>query len=45
MGLGAVKRRHGGIHPDRQALWRGETVEMELEGKRRSIRMLNPGLA
>jgi 5,10-methylenetetrahydromethanopterin reductase len=27
-----------------QALWRGETVEMELEGKRRPIRMLNPEL-
>src|SRR6202140_3336239 len=24
-----------------QALWRGETVEMELEGKRRPIRLLN----
>src|SRR5512146_1953439 len=27
-----------------QALWRGETVEMELEGKRQLIRMLNPEL-
>jgi 5,10-methylenetetrahydromethanopterin reductase len=27
-----------------QALWRGETVDMELEGKRRPIRLLNPEL-
>jgi 5,10-methylenetetrahydromethanopterin reductase len=27
-----------------QALWRGETVEIELEGKRRPIRLLNPEL-
>jgi 5,10-methylenetetrahydromethanopterin reductase len=45
MGLGAVKLA------DMEeyirvvlALWRGETVELELEGKRRPIRMLNPEL-
>jgi alkanesulfonate monooxygenase SsuD/methylene tetrahydromethanopterin reductase-like flavin-dependent oxidoreductase (luciferase family) len=27
-----------------QTLWRGETVEMEMEGKHRAIRMLNPEL-
>src|SRR6476469_3340657 len=45
MGLGAVKR--GDMEEYIriiQALWRGETVEMELEGERRSIRMLNPEL-
>ena len=45
MGLGAVKLADMEeyiriIH----ALWRGETVEMELEGKRRPIRLLNPEL-
>jgi 5,10-methylenetetrahydromethanopterin reductase len=45
MGLGAVKLSDMAeyiriVH----ALWRGETVEMELEGKRRPIRMLNPEL-
>ena len=45
MGLGAVKL--GDMEEYIriiQALWRGETVEMELEGKRRPIRMLNPEL-
>ena len=45
MGLGAVKladmQEYIRIV---QALWRGETVEMDLEGKRRPIRMLNPEL-
>src|SRR5215813_11344335 len=45
MGLGAVKladmQEYIRIV---QALWRGETVEMGLEGKRRPIRMLNPEL-
>jgi len=27
-----------------QALWRGETIEIEMEGKRRPIRLLNPEL-
>ncbi|MBV9251145.1 MAG: hypothetical protein JO227_18075 [Acetobacteraceae bacterium] len=27
-----------------QALWRGETVEFNIEGKRRPIRLLNPEL-
>ena len=45
MGLGAVKLADleeyiGTV----QALWRGETVEMELEGERRPIRMLSPEL-
>jgi 5,10-methylenetetrahydromethanopterin reductase len=45
MGLGAVKLADMEeyirvIH----ALWRGETVEMTLEGKRRKIRLLNPEL-
>ncbi len=42
MGLGAVKladmQEYIRII---QALWRGETVEMELEGKRRPIRFMN----
>jgi 5,10-methylenetetrahydromethanopterin reductase len=45
MGLGAV--RLGDMEEYIRivrALWRGETVEMELEGKRRPIRMLNPEL-
>ncbi|HEY7580767.1 MAG TPA: LLM class flavin-dependent oxidoreductase [Acetobacteraceae bacterium] len=45
MGLGAVKladmEKYIRIV---QALWRGETVEMELEGQRRPIRLLNPEL-
>ncbi len=45
MGLGAVKladmEKYIRVI---QALWRGETVEMELEGKRRPIRYLNPEL-
>ena len=45
MGLGAVKLAdmEEYIHIV-QALWRGETVEIALEGKRRSIRFLNPEL-
>src|SRR6476646_4496237 len=45
MGLGAVKL--GDMEEYIrivQALWRGETVEMELEGKRRAIRLQNPEL-
>ncbi|HET7883997.1 MAG TPA: LLM class flavin-dependent oxidoreductase [Acetobacteraceae bacterium] len=45
MGLGAVKladmEAYIGII---QALWRGETVDMELEGRRRPIQLLNPEL-
>ncbi len=45
MGLGAVKLADMEEYIRTvQALWRGETVEMELEGKRRPIRMLNPEL-
>jgi 5,10-methylenetetrahydromethanopterin reductase len=45
MGLGAVKLADMEDYIRIiQALWRGETVEMELEGKRRPIRMLNPEL-
>ena len=45
MGLGAVKLSDMEEYIRIvQALWRGETVEMELEGKRRPIRMLNPEL-
>ena len=45
MGLGAVKLADMEEYIRIvQALWRGETVEMELEGKRRPIRMLNPEL-
>jgi 5,10-methylenetetrahydromethanopterin reductase len=45
MGLGAVKLADMAEYIRIvQALWRGETVEMELEGKRRPIRMLNPEL-
>jgi 5,10-methylenetetrahydromethanopterin reductase len=45
MGLGAVKLADMEEYIRVvQALWRGETVEMELEGKRRPIRMLNPEL-
>jgi 5,10-methylenetetrahydromethanopterin reductase len=45
MGLGAVKLADMEEYIRIvQALWRGETVEMELEGKRRPIRVLNPEL-
>ena len=45
MGLGAVKLADMEEYIRVvQALWRGETVEMELEGKRRPIRLLNPEL-
>ena len=45
MGLGAVKLADMEDYIRIvQALWRGETVEMELEGKRRPIRLLNPEL-
>jgi alkanesulfonate monooxygenase SsuD/methylene tetrahydromethanopterin reductase-like flavin-dependent oxidoreductase (luciferase family) len=45
MGLGAVKLADMEEYIRIiQALWRGETVEMELEGRRRPIRMLNPEL-
>src|SRR5215472_17358083 len=45
MGLGAVKLADMAEYIRIiQALWRGETVEMELEGKRRPIRYLNPDL-
>jgi 5,10-methylenetetrahydromethanopterin reductase len=45
MGLGAVKLADMEEYIRIiQALWRGETVEMELEGKRRAIRYLNPDL-
>ena len=45
MGLGAVKLADMEEYIRIvQALWRGETVEIELEGKRRPIRMLNPEL-
>src|SRR6478752_4091016 len=45
MGLGAVKLAdmEEYIHVV-QALWRGETVEAEIEGKQRLIRLLNPEL-
>jgi len=45
MGLGAVKLADMEEYIRIiQALWRGETVEIELEGRRRPIRMLNPEL-
>jgi 5,10-methylenetetrahydromethanopterin reductase len=45
MGLGAVKLADLAEYIRVvQSLWRGETVEMELEGKRRPIRYLNPEL-
>jgi 5,10-methylenetetrahydromethanopterin reductase len=45
MGLGAVKLAEMEEYIRIvQALWRGETVEMELEGQRRPIRLLNPEL-
>ncbi len=45
MGLGAVKLADMEEYIRIvQALWRGETVEMELEGKGRPIRLLNPEL-
>lgn len=45
MGLGAVKLADMEEYIRIvQALWRGETVETELEGKRRPIRLLNPEL-
>lgn len=45
MGLGAVKLADMEEYIRIvQALWRGETVETELEGKRRPIRFLNPEL-
>jgi 5,10-methylenetetrahydromethanopterin reductase len=45
MGLGAVKLADMEEYISVvQALWRGETVQMELEGKRRAIRFLNPEL-
>src|SRR5690348_5264750 len=45
MGLGAVKLADMEEYIRIvQALWRGETVDMELEGQRRPIRLLNPEL-
>ena len=45
MGLGAVKLADMEEYIRiMQALWRGETVDMELEGRRRPIRLLNPEL-
>ncbi len=45
MGLGAVKLADMEEYIRIvQGLWRGETVQMELEGKRRAIRFLNPEL-
>ncbi|MGE0226818.1 MAG: LLM class flavin-dependent oxidoreductase [Acetobacteraceae bacterium] len=45
MGLGAVKLADMEEYIRVvQALWRGETVETEVEGKRRLIRLLNPEL-
>jgi 5,10-methylenetetrahydromethanopterin reductase len=45
MGLGAVKLADMEEYIRIvQALWRGETVDIELEGKRRPIRYLNPDL-
>lgn len=45
MGLGAVKLADMEAYIRAiQALWRGETVEVEVEGKRRKIRLLNPEL-
>ncbi len=45
MGLGAVKLADMEEYIRIvQALWRGETVEMELEGSRRPIRLMNPEL-
>lgn len=45
MGLGAVKLADMEEYIRIvQALWRGETIEMEIEGKRRLIRLLNPEL-
>jgi 5,10-methylenetetrahydromethanopterin reductase len=45
MGLGAVKLADMEEYIRViQALWRGETVETTLEGKRRKIRLLNPEL-
>src|SRR3979490_2635353 len=45
MGLGAVKLVDLGEYVGViEALWRGETVECVVEGKRRKIRLLNPEL-
>jgi 5,10-methylenetetrahydromethanopterin reductase len=45
MGLGAVKLADMEAYINQvQALWRGETVELAIEGKRRKIRYLNPEL-
>jgi 5,10-methylenetetrahydromethanopterin reductase len=45
MGLGAVKLADmEGYINQVQALWRGETVALTIEGKRRRIRYLNPDL-
>ena len=45
MGLGAVKLADMEEYIRIvQALWRGKAVDMELEGKRRQIRLLNPEL-
>ena len=45
MGLGAVKLADMEEYIRTiQALWRGETVELAIEGKRRKIRYLNPDL-
>lgn len=45
MGLGAVKLADMEEYILQvQALWRGETVELAIEGKRRKIRYLNPDL-
>src|ERR1700709_2492912 len=45
MGLGAVKLTDMEDYVRViQALWRGETVELAVEGKRRKIRLLNPEL-
>jgi len=45
MGLGAVRLADMEAYIRQvQALWRGETVELAIEGKRRRIRYLNPEL-
>ena len=45
MGLGAVKLADMEAYINQlQALWRGETVELAIEGQRRKIRYLNPEL-
>jgi 5,10-methylenetetrahydromethanopterin reductase len=45
MGLGAIRVADLEIYVRTVlALWRGETVDMEIEGKRRAVRLLNPEL-